>query len=313
MYSNLLLFYIFISQHPNMRSLIAVLFFSVALNTYAGSGGDGVASDTVSSQVSILTWNIKMLPRVAVHLKHHPVKRAHIIPGILLKESPDVIVFQEAYDRLAMKLIARQLRIMYPYQEGAQNRKGITFKRAGGVIIFSKYPMKELESIRYGWLEGIDKMAGKGALLVEINHPSKTFQVLGTHMEAGGSRELKISQYKDAGLLLKKHEKQGIPQFACGDFNTRRSDTILYPTLIKEIQAEDGNITGELQWTSDHLLNDMDSYSPTRRNLIDYVFCRPNGCVYLQTERRVMRYVTQWHKKHKDLSDHFAVLLRTKL
>lgn len=306
------MFYIFILQLPIMRFFVVVLLLISVLQVKAGNGND-TPKDTSANQISILTWNIKMLPRVAIHLKHHPVKRAHIIPGILLKESPDVIVFQEAYDRLAMKLIARQLRIKYPYQQGAQNRKGITFKRAGGVIIFSKHPMKEVESIRYSWMEGINKLAGKGALLVEINHPSKTFQVLGTHMEAGGSRELKISQYKDAGLLLKKHEKQGVPQFACGDFNTRRSDTILYPTLIKELQAEDGTLTGELQWTSDHLLNDMDSYNPTRRNLIDYVFCRPNGCVYAQPERRVMRFETQWHKKHKDLSDHFAVLLRTRL
>ncbi len=292
-----------------MRLLITFFLFASSMSVFAGNN-DVVQKDTLANQLSILTWNVKMLPRAAIHLKHHPVKRAHLIPNILLKESPDVIVFQEAYDRLAMRLIERQLRLKYPYQQGNQNRRGITFKRAGGVIIFSKYPMKEVESIRYSWLEGIDKMAGKGALLVEIQHPLKTFQVLGTHMEAGGSRELKISQYKEAGELLKRHEQAGIPQFACGDFNTRRSDTILYPKLLGALQAEDGDLSSELKWTSDHLLNDMDSYSPTRRNLIDFVFCKPNGCVSTNSARYVRRYETQWHKKHKDLSDHFAVLLK---
>lgn len=275
--------------------------------------GDEVAKDTITNQVSILTWNIKMLPRVAVHLKHRPVKRAKLMPEVLLKESADVIVFQEAYDRVAMKILHKQLKAVYPYWQGWQNKSGITYKRAGGVIIFSKYPMKEVESIRYSWMQGINKLAGKGCLLVEINHPVKTFQVLGTHMEAGGSKDLKKSQYKEAGELLKKYEKAGVPQFACGDFNTRRSDTILYPSLINYLQAEDGDICTELKCTSDHLLNDMDSYDPNRRNLIDYVFCRPNGCTYTQTTRSVMQYEKQWHKKHKDLSDHFAVLLKTYL
>ena len=230
-----------------------------------------------------------------------------------MKESPDVIVFQESYDGKAVRILRKKLKPMYPYTQGYQNRKLITYKRAGGVLMFSKYPMKEVESIRYSWLEGIDKLARKGAMLVEVEHPVKKFQLLGTHMEAGGSKDLKISQYQEAGELLKRHEQAGVPQFACGDFNTKRVDTVLYPKLIAALQMENAEPCTELKCTSDHLLNDMDYYNPTKRNLIDYVFVKPNGVTPTNTTRSIMRYEYPWSKKHKDLSDHFAVILRTNL
>jgi endonuclease/exonuclease/phosphatase family metal-dependent hydrolase len=292
-----------------MNKLFSLLALFLSLQAISAPEGN-IVNDTAAHQISILTWNIKMLPRGATFLKHHPVKRARLIPEILMKQGADVIVFQESYDGKAVRMLRKKLKVMYPYNQGFQNRKLITYKRAGGVLMFSKYPMKEIESIRYTHLEGIDKAARKGAMLVEIKHPVKTFQLLGTHMEAGGSKELKITQYIEAGELLKRHEQSGVPQFAAGDFNTRRVDTVLYPKLIAALQAEDGGICTDLKCTSDHLLNDMDSYNPNRRNLIDFVFFKSNGLHPLNTTRSVMRFEQQWNKKHKDLSDHFAVELK---
>jgi endonuclease/exonuclease/phosphatase family metal-dependent hydrolase len=294
---------------PNYLSFLALLLTFQAI----GAPGGDITKDTSVKEITILTWNIKMLPRSATFLKHHPMKRAQIIPEILMKESPDVIVFQESYDGKAVRLLRKKLMTMYPYCEGLQNRKIITYKRAGGVLVFSKYPLKEIESIRYSQLKGINKLARKGAILVEVKHPAKTFQLLGTHMEAGGTHKLKISQYIEAGELLKRHEKPGIPQFACGDFNTGSLDTILYPKLMNALQMEDGLVCTELKCTSDHMLNDMQSYNPEKRSLIDYVFFKPNGLKPLTTTRSVMRYERQWHKNHKDLSDHFAVMLKMNL
>lgn len=289
-----------------------VILSAVLTLLYVYCHGAGNELNDSLPPVSILTWNIKMLPRGATFLHHHPIIRARIIPDVLIKEGADVVVFQEAYDAKAVRMLRKKLKSFYPYTQGYQNRKVITYKRAGGVLMFSKYPLKEIESIKYSWLEGIDKAAAKGALLVEVEHPQKKFQLLGTHMEAGGSRELKISQYKEAGELLKRHEQTGIPQFACGDFNTRKSDTVLYPKLITALQVEDGDICTSLQCTSDHLLNDMDTYNPDKRHLIDYVFMKPNGIQTQIATRSVMRYTHPWHKKHQDLSDHFAVLLKTR-
>ena len=257
-----------------------------------------------------MTYNVKMLPRGATWIHHHPVIRARILPAVLMKEGVDVIVLQEGFDGKAVRIMRKKLKPMYPYTMGYKNRKVISYKRAGGVLMFSKYPMREIESNKYHQCKGIDCIGNKGVMLVEVAHPAHTFQLLGTHMQAGGGRDLKISQYADAGATLKRHEVAGIPQFAAGDFNTHKVDTFLYPRLVDSLQAEDGDISSELKFTSDHLLNDMDSYNPTRRNIIDYVFYKSNGVKYQWVTREVKAYEQQWNKKHKSLSDHNAVILK---
>ena len=196
---------------------------------------------------------------------------------------------------------------------GYQNRKLVSYKRAGGVLIFSKYPMKELESIRYKQCKGIDCAGHKGVMLVEVEHPAGKFQLSGTHMQAGGSPELKESQYAELGALLKKHEQVGVPQFAAGDFNTKKDRPVLYDTLVRILDAQDGEFSGNLKFTSDHLLNDMYDYDTEKRHIIDFVFFRPNGIKPRSVARYVRKFEQQWHPKHKALSDHFAVVLKMQL
>ena len=277
------------------------------------AGGNEPLESFSSPDISIMSYNIKMLPRGATFIKHHPVIRARVLPEVLMKEGSDVIVFQEAFDGKAMRIMRRKLKAVYPYCAGWRNRRVITYKRAGGVLMFSKYPMKELESIAYRQCKGIDCAAKKGSLLVEVDHPKKKFQLLGTHMQAGGGPEIKKDQHDEAGALLKRHEVKGIPQFAAGDFNTHLVDTMLYPHLLKSLDAEDGEINSELKFSSDHLLNDMDSYNPNRRNLIDFVLMRGNGWKPKRAGRFIIAFEKQWNKKHKSLSDHNAVVLKMNL
>jgi endonuclease/exonuclease/phosphatase family metal-dependent hydrolase len=291
--------------------LISTLLLALSVACFAGS------NDTLppgGTQVSIMSYNIKMLPRGAnSFLKHFPVKRAKLIPAKLIETAPDVIVFQEAFDGVAIRAIKKRLKKVYPYTAGFDNRKVISYKRAGGVLMFSKYPMKELESIRYSECKGIDCMGNKGAMLVEVSHPAGTIQVLGTHMQAGGGKELKKSQYAEAGELLRRHEKQGVPQFAAGDFNTHLDDSTLYVPLLTSLRCVNGDITGDCLYTSDHLLNDMDSYDPNRRKVIDFVFYKGNGVTPISTRRYVKAFEQPWSKKHKSLSDHNAIVLEMKL
>jgi endonuclease/exonuclease/phosphatase family metal-dependent hydrolase len=296
------------------KSNTYILILSVVLFSYRAWAVAPHQDSTAAKAISIMTWNVKLLPRGAVFLHHHPVVRAKLIPAKLMEENADVIIFQEAYDGLSIRIIKRKIKATYPFCMGTKNRKAISYKRAGGIIMFSKYPMKELESIKYSQCKGyIDCSASKGAMIVEVDHPAGKIQVLGTHIQAGGTKEIKESQFNESGFLLKKYEKEGVPQFACGDFNTKRIDTILYPKLINALRCEDGEICTPLKYTSDHKLNDMDYYDPEKRHLIDYVFVRRNGVKPISTLRSVKQIQQQWDKKHKDLSDHFPVILKMTL
>ena len=280
---------------------------------FQGFCGTEANVDTSAHQICIMSYNIKMLPRGAVFLHHHPVIRARLIPAKLLLESPDVIVFQEAFDGKAIRVLQRKLKAVYPYCMGPQNRKLVSYKRAGGVLMFSKYPMREVESITYTECKGIDCIGHKGAMLVEVEHPAHKFQLLGTHMQAGGTRELKLSQYQEAGALLKRHEQAGVPQFAAGDFNTVKGNEKLYPYLVDALKAEDGEISGDLKFTSDHLMNDMENMDSTKRRVIDYVFYKSNGVKAISASRYAREFEQRWSAKHKDLSDHNAIVLKLTL
>ena len=294
-----------------IKHIFLLLLLTISVTGFCAppSGGDS----THNQQISIMTYNIKMLPRGAVFIHHHPVIRARLIPAKLMEESPDVIVFEEAFDGKAVRILKRRLKTMYPYCMGFQNRKVISYKRAGGVLMFSKYPMKEIESITYTECKGIDCIGHKGAMLVEVDHPLHKFQILGTHMQAGGGRDLKLSQYKEAGELLKRHEQAGVPQFAAGDFNTKKNDPNLYPYLVDAMKVEDGDLSGDLVFTSDHLLNDMENLDSTKRRVIDYVFYKSNGVKPVAAVRYAKEFEQRWSTRHKDLSDHNALILKMTL
>ncbi|MFN8287872.1 MAG: endonuclease/exonuclease/phosphatase family protein [Chitinophagales bacterium] len=282
--------------------LLAVCVFSAF---YCPLKAQGSSEDSLR----ILSYNIKMLPRFLVHLHHKPLARARLIPEVIAADSPHVIVFQEAFDRKAMKIIRKGLAQDYPYVLGPANGKRPSFKVSSGVMLFSKLPLTELGEVDFHNCEMEDCFARKGALLAQASWQGKPFQVMGTHMEAGGSPELKQSQYNEIEGLMRTHRKDSIPQFYCGDFNTRKS-TANYDTMLLCFGAQDGPFCSDLQYTSDHMLSDMYPYSATHRRVVDFILCRDNKCGAVSVTREVHRYEGCWSKNHCDLSDHFAVLLK---
>jgi len=280
----------------------------------AGNLKTALAPDSLT--VSFMTWNVELLPSVFSLVIHHkPIKRARVIPANVLKNSPDVVVLQEAFDIPAVKILKRKLRSVYPYVLGPANRKALGFKINSGVLIFSKWPMRKLETIRFSDCTGDDCFARKGAMLAEMNVNGKKIQVLGTHLQAGNNLQVKCSQFRQLGELLKRHSVNNEPQMICGDFNTFQSDTVLYPLMIKTLGAENGPFSGSLKYTSDHLVNDLcdDLGKPNcEREVIDYILYRGNGLAVKSISRRIIEYLQRWNKKHQYLSDHNAVLMQLK-
>lgn len=281
---------------------VLVLTLLIAPGVFAGEGVP--QNDTLK----VMSWNVKLLPRVLTFLHHHPVKRARHIAEPVIAENVDVVVFQEAFDHKALRLIKKKLQPVMPYIAGHIKGHALTKKSSGGVVIFSKYPIDTVAKVRYNNSVGPDKIGKKGSIMAEITKNGKKIQIIGTHMQAGGTHELKISQYHQMADLATACKKDGVPQLFCGDFNTHKADSTLYPVLIKTIDAQDGDIQGDQLYTTDHKLNDMEKYNPNKRGVIDYVFVKPNGMQPKSTYRYVRRFTYQWSKTHKDLSDHFAII-----
>jgi len=268
-----------------------------------------LSNPSKAQDFTIISWNIKFLPRVLLHIKHRPLKRVQPIAEHLLKDTADVLVLQEAFDNLANRRLIKKLNGLYPFYIGPANKK-CCFKLSSGILILSRHPIRQLATIDFKSCEKEDCFARKGALLVEVRWNDRQLQVLGTHLEAGGGKEIKMEQYQEIASIVKPNAKEGIPQFLCGDFNTRKTDTFLYPRMLAILDAEDGSLHGELQFTSDHLLNDMSNYRPDDREVIDFILYRGNGIPLQKATRSVTRYQSKWSKQNRDLSDHFGVKIR---
>lgn len=254
----------------------------------------------------ITTYNIKFLPSILLHIKHYPPRRAKLIPKHLIADSAHIIVFQEAFDHRCIKMLKRKMKQDYPYWIGPANNQ-VDFHVSSGVLICSKVPISHLAEIDFKECDKEDCMARKGGLLIETEWQGQRLQVMGTHLEAGGTKEMKRGQYYEIEAMMAKHRKVGVPQLYCGDMNTHKGRGPLYDTMMAVWNVLDGEFDGELKYTSDHLLNDMGKYRPDDRNIIDFILYRPNGVMYRSIMREVKQYEEQWHRKHKDLSDHFAV------
>ena len=174
--------------------------------------------------------------------------------------------------------------------------------------MLSKIPLDELETIAFENCEGTDCLARKGALLLEGDWKGNTFQVLGTHLESGGPDKIRKNQFRElANKLLKKHQKEKVPQFICGDMNTSQNDS-LYQEMLSILQAEDIQLSenSDVSFTS---------YNEKKQGkVIDYILLKKNKLKFSKLARSIRMIGEKWDLKnpimadtHGGLSDHLAV------
>ena len=251
-----------------------------------------------------------MLPRLIKRVRVGPMKRSRIIPQEIIDDEIDIIVFQEAFDVRSRRILKRRLKESYPYKVGPANLSFFRIKTNSGILIYSKIPLEHLEEIDFEQCEGDDCLARKGALLVQGEWDGVPFQVLGTHLEAGGTAELKKSQYKEIRELIDRHKMEDVPQLLAGDFNTHKfRKPELYQSMLEMLDVEDGPLESDLKFTTDELRNDMNPAGKkgAKQGVIDFILYRGNGFQPQSMNRYVRQYQQNWRVDHSDLSDHNAV------
>lgn len=291
--------FIYTLKHQlTMKKIIAFFLLFASLTSFAAE-----------SPLRILSWNIKMLPRqFNGFIKHRPKERSLVIPQMLKSDSVDIICFQEAFDNKINQQMIKELSVEFPYVVGPANKKHREwrFKLNSGVIFFSRYPIKDLGSIRFDDCDKEDCWADKGGLLVEADVKGKKIQLLGTHMDAGSNSRVQLKQLTQLNKLLERFMKQGVPQIVCGDFNIDKSDKNLYQKMLDFLRAKDGPLSGDLQFSYDPQINDMGAANE-HACLLDFILYRANGLEAHHIKRKIKRYKSKWCDSHMDLSDHFAI------
>lgn len=277
--------------------LVGALFFSACGFVLQMDGTD-------EPDIKILSWNIYMLPAKTFY-RTGQAKRAPLIAAKIIQEDFDVVVFQEAFHIKGRKRLKKALKEKYPYMIGPANRGGVV-KTSSGIWIVSKHPMREIDRWKYSECDGIDCCGKKGGLMVEVEKNGKRFQIVGTHLQAGGSEEAKsarmtqLREYYEK--LVKPYEEEGVPQFLCGDFNLSKEKK--HDLLLSTLDAEDGEVVSELKQTAS-----AEDYGRSHQ-IIDYIFYRPNNVKASRIERQYHAYREPWvlrGEQRQDLSDHHSV------
>jgi len=256
-------------------------------------------------ELKILTWNIYMLPFCSE--LHQNCKRAASIAQRITGYNNDIIVFEEAFDYKARKILRSQLKLEYPFIYGPANDSKFSFKTNSGIWILSKIPLRQLEQIEFKNRFGIDAFARKGAVLFEGVWQGQAFQLLGTHLQANSPDSVRIGQCREiADKLLKKYAKPEIPQIVCGDFNIEFEDRVNYKNMLTLLEAENGILQGDTQSSYDEIDNQLAQRENGRKSLIDYILVR-NAKAIRNIVRQV--FVLKEIKMDilSDLSDHYGI------
>lgn len=285
--------------------LLTIIACLTAFGTLEAKSNTSIPSPTEGKPLRILSWNIYMLPRFALITGKR--KRADKIAQELKESDYQVLVFQEAFLGDARKIIRKGLGEAFPYEYGPANRK-FSIKANSGIWVLSKIPLKVLGTIQYCECDGFDDcFARKGAMLLEGQHEGKSFQILGTHLQAGGPQSVRKSQYLEMRQLLDAHQLNGVPQIVCGDMNTPQTQQAHYDDMLQCLDVEDGPMEIALEQCERGYTNDMHDGGARNLWLIDFVFYRANNVPVKQIKRRMPNIRHRWSKKHHDLSDHFPV------
>lgn len=287
--------------------LLVVLLVSIFPENTSAQSIQSIEIPEREDSLKLLSWNIYMLPPAVMFTGK--LKRASIIGEKLANSDYDVIVMQEAFMAGARNRISKKIKHAFPYEVGPAFREVFSLKTSSGIWILSKYPMKEVAKIKFKRASGFDnKMARKGALMVEINKNGQKFEVIGTHLNAGGSLELKASQIRQIkDELIDVYHNENNPLVVAGDFNIDKYEENGLDSMICILDMNDYGLEGERQHTFDFTANDLGDGKS--KGVIDFVYFKPGKLRVNNSTRRIPIIEKIWSKTKKSLSDHNPIEL----
>jgi phospholipase C len=256
------------------------------------------------SGLKILSWNIAMLP--IFDFVQTGKSRAERIGSALQHKSFDIILFQEAFTSKARRAIYRKLRKHYPYEYGPAN-SGTALRINSGLWVLSQIPLTVIQEYQFSASGGLDQISRKGAILLEGEFNRKAFQVIGTHLDSNEiDPTVRFKQLEELNdNLINPFTKPEIPMIICGDFNTDRDFPEQYGRILRILECEDGNLSGDEKNTFG-FLKDQDTMEVEKPRQLDYIFTKNSTCLeYIS--RKVSIIAEPLLNRLLYLSDHHGI------
>ena len=299
---------------PNRPALILVLWFMLALTVLSARGSvfhqfkdfDMDSLQESPARLKILSWNIGMLP--VLDLFKEKNDRAQAIANSLYSKDYDILVFQEIFSAPARTILKHTLHERYPFAYGPVNGSKFSLKFNSGIWILSKIPLEIKKEIEFTQSAGFDSFARKGAVLLEGQFQNSPFQLIATHLQDDiypqCIRDMQLKEIFEK--LIYPYSDMKTPQIICGDFNTDEKKAENYNGMLTILNAENGEISGNMKVTFDDESNDAFKSSHPDPRTIDYILTR-NSHVIQWISRKVAVLKFKWGKGSEYLSDHHGM------
>lgn len=193
----------------------------------------------------------------------------------------DVISVQETFDYEIKDLITKKCHENgYSHiisRAGQPACRGIFYE--SGLMIISKLPILNAETIQYNQASGSDVMTNKGFLVADIDFNGQIITVVNTHLQSGNdmvSLEKRINQFEQLKNAIK--QKKNGKMIVTGDFNADMNDSAekdVFIDFVKELGLIDSFKLlnpGVPGFTFDSETNPHVFASEPERFRIDYIF-----------------------------------------
>lgn len=287
----------------------------------------------IQKSLHVMSYNIFHLPGIA-SVSHYKEKERAIAQLEYLKSmrnSIDVIVFQEGFNQQAETYLLDKLSRYYPYNTRlvgqfcyagnywnsiSGNCSNSPFVVNGGVTIYSKYPILEKHQLvfEHSGYGTPDYYANKGAAFVKIKKDNYIYNIVGTHLQAdhnaynGSSvrlRQLREIKNWITGFSISKNE----PLIYAGDMNVEYTNPSDYAQMKHILHAEINytfNPSTEMGTYSNQNTIVVKNY-PNYNDSLDYILhSTEHKSPVTPPEMKVLRPM----KNGEDLSDHFPVFTK---
>ena len=269
-----------------------------------------------TSGIGVLTYNVQVL---IGHLSNEKIK--HIIDSIIsISSKTDVVCLQEVFVEEGRMTLIDSLKNIYPYYIAKSNDDEFLIEDSG-LVIFSKYPIKNYKFYDYSELIGVDDLSTKGFVVAEIKIKSKNIKIISTHMQSDawvekqfiktcGDSKIEINTGNEKELLkridVRYTQLQQISKVSSsivlGDFNIKYG-TLEYKrigSVLNKVDAFSDIKDEERPITYMKTINYPDGLK------LDYIYVKNNIDV---VEKRVYNFLEGGLYP----SDHFAVWVKLKI
>ena len=321
-------------RRPISRKLTAGLgVTALAAAALAISAPSGQAEETTEAVASptVLSYNAFLFSKI-IYPNLGQDHRAEEIPKADFFQDHDIVVLQELYSNGPADTLLEGAESQYPHQTPVLGRSQSAWDSTGGapsaasvenggVAVLSKWPITRQEQFVYADGCGVDALADKGFVYVELDVDGTPVHVVGTHTQSddslcsdGEPAEVRSKQLKELDAFLDGKDIPADEQvIVAGDFNVD-SHSDEFARMLADGGMEGAERTGHLysfDTQENSIAHDRGAENPPRD--LDYVLYRkghsaPEGWSNEVVKEESAPWTAPDDKEYTNLSDHYPVI-----